>query len=293
MKDAVTELRKRLTIAVQKNTASGMLFSGGLDTSILAAINPRVKAITVSLKSYGEDIKYSDSVAKLLNMERFYRSVDIDEAVEAIPEVIKITKSFDPAIPNDLPVYFGLVLAKKLSMNRVMTGDGSDELFGGYSFMVNMNDLGKYIQRISQRMRFSSSEMGDFFGIEIPQPFIDKDIVGFALQIPVELKVRQDNGKVWGKWILRKAFEGILPEEFIWQDKKQDSNKFVADMQRFESSIFIDKIFPRLMDKDIPSLSIHDGFFTTGRHAGEVETIVRETLEEQGIHQAVKTDRKK
>ena len=81
--------------------------------------------------------------------------------------------------------------------------------------------------------------------------------------------------------------------EFIWQDKKQDSNKFVADMQRFESSIFIDKIFPRLMDKDIPSLSIHDGFFTTGRHAGEVETIVRETLEEQGIHQAVKTDRKK
>jgi len=63
-------------------------------------------------------------------------------------------------------------------------------------------------------MSFSSNIIGKFYGMKIVQPFCD--IVDFALIIPVKLKMKEYGGKIWGKWILRKAFEGLLPEEIIW-----------------------------------------------------------------------------
>lgn len=220
MTEIIKNLKLILSKAVNRNSYKGLLFSGGLDTSILASFRPKVTGITVSLESNADDILYSVSLAKLLGTEHIQRSVDIDEAIEAIPEVIKILKSFDPAIPNDLAVYFGLKKALELGLNIIATGDGSDELFGGYSFMQDMDDLENYIRSISKSMYFSSNSIGEFFGIKIIQPFIDKDVVNFALQIPVNLKIKRDNGKLWGKWILRKAFEEVLPKEIIWQSKR-------------------------------------------------------------------------
>jgi len=220
MNEINKNLKDILSNTVRRSVYKGLLFSGGLDTSILASINPKITAITVSLESAGEDVHYSGSLAKLLNIKHILRKVEIDEAIERIPEVIKILKSFDPAIPNDLVVFFGLNLAKKLGIGEVATGDGSDELFGGYSFMKSMDDLETYIQRISEKMSFSSNEFCEFFGIKIIQPFINRDVIDFALQIPADLKIKKYNGKVWGKWILRRAFENLLPPEIIWQDKR-------------------------------------------------------------------------
>ncbi|MEW6482946.1 MAG: asparagine synthase-related protein [bacterium] len=76
--------------AVLRNRASGLLLSGGLDSAILASISPNLKAITVRLADYGEDKRYAASVVRLLNIEAHQKSVDIDEAIEAIPEVIKV-----------------------------------------------------------------------------------------------------------------------------------------------------------------------------------------------------------
>jgi asparagine synthase (glutamine-hydrolysing) len=146
--------------------------------------------------------------------------VDTDEAIDAIPEVVKILKSFDPAIPNDLMVYFGLKFAQKLGIHEIGTGDGSDNLFGGYSFMEEMADLEAYIHMIAEKMHFSSNELGDFFGIRIIQPFMSKEVMDYALRIPAGFKIRRENGKVWGKWILRKAFENLLPGDMIWQGKR-------------------------------------------------------------------------
>jgi len=220
MNEMIKDLKKILSGAVKGSAYKGLLFSGGLDTSILAAIKPKVIGITVSLESEGEDIHYAGLLAKQLDMEHFHRKVDPDEAIDAIPEVVKILKSFDPAIPNDLVVYFGLRCARELGIHEMGTGDGSDELFGGYSFMEEMADLEAYIQRIAERMHFSSNDLGDFFGIRIIQPFMSKDVMDYALRIPAGLKIRRENGKVRGKWILRKAFEDLLPGDMIWQGKR-------------------------------------------------------------------------
>ena len=220
MNEIIRDLKRLLSEAIKRNPYEGLLFSGGLDTSLLAAINPEVVGITVSLGSNAEDIYYSRSLANFLRIKHFHRKVDVDEAMSSIPEVIKILKSFDPAIPNDLVVYFGLKLAKKLGINKIATGDGSDELFAGYSFMKDIDDLEGYIQRISNNMSFSSNDIGSFFGLKIIQPFLDRKVIDFSLSIPADLKIREYNGSVWGKWILRKAFEELLPHEIIWQSKR-------------------------------------------------------------------------
>ena len=216
----VLQLKKMLFEAVKIDPADGLLFSGGLDSSILASINPGVKAITVSLKSGGEDISYSDVAAGFLHLEHFHRSIDIDEAIEAIPETIKILKTFDPAIPNDIVVYFGLRQAGKMGIGGVMTGDGSDELFAGYSFMQKIDNLEGYIERMAGRMTFSSNAIGNFLGIKIIQPFLNKAFIDFSLGISAELKLKEQNGRLRGKWILRRAFENMLPGKIAWQDKR-------------------------------------------------------------------------
>lgn len=223
MKDTVDiagEIRERLKKAVGRKPAEGLLFSGGLDTSVLAVLNPNMKAITVSLESFGQDIPYAELVARYLKLNHYHRKVSIDEAIDSIPDVIKILKSFDPAIPNDLVVYFGLKLAKEMGIEKVMTGDGSDELFAGYDFMRNIQNLDEYLRRITKSMSFGSNKIGDFLGIKIKQPFLDKRFIDFSLGIPVELKIKKENGNLWGKWILRKAFKKLLPAKIIWQDKR-------------------------------------------------------------------------
>lgn len=220
MQNIADELKKKLAGSVQRNRACALLFSGGLDTSILAALNPRAKAISVSLKSFGEDIHYAKSLAADLNLKHLHRTVEIEEAVEAIPQVIKILQTFDPAIPNDLVVYFGLELAKELGIKEIMTGDASDELFAGYSYMQKIDDLASYLKKISQTMEFSSNKLGEFFKIKIVQPFLNKEVRDFALKVDTAYKIRKQNNRVWGKWILRKAFEDTLPKKVIWQKKR-------------------------------------------------------------------------
>lgn len=211
-----TKLRELLIDIVNNNPAEGILFSGGLDTSVLAACKPHLKAITVSLESRAQDLPYAKMVVSALGMEQTILEVGIDEAIAAIPEVIKITKSFDPALPNDLAVYFGLKKAKELGIKNILTGDASDELFGGYSFMREIKGLNAYIRRISQNMSFSSNRIADSLGLKIIQPFVDPRIRELALLIEPGAKIRQGHGK----WILRKAFEGMLPNQAIWQSKR-------------------------------------------------------------------------
>ena len=101
-----------------------------------------------------------------------------------------------------------------------MTGDGADELFAGYSYMRDRQDLEEYLKRLSKKMFFNSNVLGDYFGIEIKQPFLDKEVVECALSIGKDLKIAEREGVIYGKWILRKAFEDMLPKLITWQSKR-------------------------------------------------------------------------
>jgi asparagine synthase (glutamine-hydrolysing) len=225
-KEACNTLRSLLSDAVARNDAEALLLSGGLDTSILAALatdqGKSKKALTVALAgTRAPDLKYARKVAQKFRYEHHLICLTENEALKKMPEVIKAVRSFDPALPNDLTIYFALQEAKDLGIKSVMTGDGADELFAGYSYMHELSPdaLNKYIKVISKTMWFSSNKLGASLDVEIKQPYLDKKIVDFALGIDPGLKVKEINGRKYGKWLLRKAFEEELGE-VAWRAKE-------------------------------------------------------------------------
>ena len=217
--DICEQLRTKLKEAVERNRAEGILLSGGVDTSILAFVAKPSTGFTVALKdSPASDIVYSEKIAKFLGIQHKKMEFTMEEALAILPEVIRILETFDLALPNDLAIYFALKLAEESGVSSVMTGDGADELFAGYSYMAELTpeDLERYIKRLSQNWHFSAGYLGKALGIEIKQPFLDENFVRFALQIKPELKVEDGVGK----YILRKSFESLLPPEIVWRRKE-------------------------------------------------------------------------
>ncbi len=217
--DICEELRDRLKKATERNKTNAILLSGGLDTSILAVIAKPKLAFTVALKdSQASDLIYSEKVSRLLGIEHKKLEFTVEKALNTLPEVIRVLRTFDLALPNDLSIYFGLKLAKESSIYSIMTGDGSDELFAGYSYMTELppKELKRYIRELSKSWHFSANELGRALGIEVKQPFLDEDFVRFALGISPELKVKEGIGK----YILRKSFEDLIPPELVWRGKE-------------------------------------------------------------------------
>lgn len=220
MEKIFSEVREKLQASLQRNRAEGILLSGGIDSGILSYLSPQTQAFTVMLEDKGEDMRYVFMLAERLDLDLHVVRVGVQEALSALPDVIGILQSFDPALPNDLAVYFGIRAAKQQGLSSMMTGDGGDELFGGYPYMQEIEDLDGYIRGMNRSWSFSSNRLGEHFGLEVKQPYLDDAFVDFALTVPSDLKIRKDNGQVWGKWCLRKAFEPFLPQEFIWQGKR-------------------------------------------------------------------------
>jgi asparagine synthase (glutamine-hydrolysing) len=146
----------------------------------------------------------------------------MEEILDAIKGTISILKNFnDIEIRNNLVMYLAIKWAKDHGFNRIITGDGADELFAGYSFLVKKpeDEIEREIKRISSIMHFPTQKIGKFLGVIVESPFLDKKIIELANSIPANLKVKTENDKKYGKWILRKIFESKIPPKIAWRDK--------------------------------------------------------------------------
>ena len=219
--------------------------SGGLDSSIIAYFLKQKKPKTVAIIAedfVSKDLTYCQMIAKEMNLPLIIYNVKTEQILEAIEETIKILKNFnDIEIRNNVVMYLAIKWAKDNGEKSIITGDGADELFAGYSFLINKSEEGleREIKRICSIMHFPTQEIGKALGITIESPFLNDKVIKLAERIPVNLKVKEEEGKRQGKWILRKTFEKNIPQQIAWREKSpmQDGSGTVGLTDLFDSIV--------------------------------------------------------
>ena len=219
--------------------------SGGLDSSIISHFlrGKKVEGIAIISEDFvSTDLTYCQRISKETGIPLTIYNSTTSEILEAVENTIKILKNFnDIEIRNNVVMYLAIKWAKDNNKKSIITGDGADELFAGYNFLVNKpeKELESEIKRVCSIMHFPTQEIGKHLGIKIESPFLNQKIVEIANQIPVNLKVKEENGTRYGKWILRKTIEKYIPEQIVWRKKSpmQEGAGTVGLTNLFESII--------------------------------------------------------
>ena len=234
--DIVRELRQRLEDAVTKRLMSdvpvGAFLSGGLDSSLIAAImRQQVEELhTFSVGIEGSnDIEAARVVARHIGSVHHEYLYSAEEVMIHLPEIIYHLESFDQdLVRSAIPCYFCSRLAADY-VKVILTGEGADELFAGYTYYKEYTDpllLHQELHRSVTALHNINLQRVDRLtmahGIEGRVPFLDTDLIAFAQTIDPELKLKTDpTGGPIEKWILRKAGEDLLPPSILWRDKEQ------------------------------------------------------------------------
>ena len=225
MSGSVKNVRTLLEEVTTQCDADWIAFSGGLDSSIVGQIkkDQELNAITVITKDFlGTDLAYSQIVGKYIGVPLELKYVNIDELFNAIKNTVKILKNFnDIEIRNSIVSYLYLNALKEKNVKKVITGDGADEIFAGYNFLIKKDQVELQIElkRLKKIMHFTSEKIAKELGISVQMPFLDQDIIKLVETLPINDLVNQKDGIKFGKWILRKAFENDLPYNVIWREK--------------------------------------------------------------------------
>ncbi|NNG17855.1 MAG: asparagine synthase B [Gemmatimonadales bacterium] len=229
-------LRETLDEAVQKRLMSdvpvGAFLSGGLDSSLIVALlRPYIHDLhTFSVGTEGSpDLEAARTVARYFGTQHHEYVFGPEDVAEVLGEIIYHLESFDQdLVRSAIPCYFVSRLAAE-HVKVVLTGEGADELFAGYEYYRGIRDWAS----LHQELRRSVSTLHNInlqrvdrltmaHSIEGRIPFLDLEMVQVAQTIPADLKLYTDeSGELWDKWILRKAFEDLLPTEIVWRDKQQ------------------------------------------------------------------------
>ncbi|MCS7111306.1 MAG: asparagine synthase C-terminal domain-containing protein [Ignisphaera sp.] len=176
--------------------------SGGIDTTTVA-LAARSAGLTLNgfLAIYrgglAKDVPYAEYVARTLGIDLTYVFIDAEEAHEVAQRIVecigrdKLNSHGDGGcieIRNDIAFYRIMVEARNRACNCVFTGSGGDELFSGYSFMVVQSGekIRDMIERFATRGRYPELEIAECVGVKAVSPYLDRDAVALALEIPVE-----------------------------------------------------------------------------------------------------------
>jgi len=254
VKDNVTDinaLRKALEDAVHRQLMSdvpyGVLLSGGLDSSVIAAVTkkfasrriesndqekawyPRLHSFAVGLKG-SPDLIAAKKAADHIGTIHHEINFTIQEGLDAIRDVIYHLETYDvTTIRASTPMYLLARVIKSMGIKMVLSGEGSDELFGGYLYFHKAPNAREFHEETVRKLNklhlydcLRANKSLAAWGVEGRVPFLDKEFIDVAMRINPEDKMIRE-GRM-EKWVVRKAFEDYLPESIAWRQKEQFSD---------------------------------------------------------------------
>ncbi|PAP79112.1 asparagine synthase B [Rubrivirga sp. SAORIC476] len=250
--DATPEaVREALDAAVKRQLMTdvpyGVLLSGGLDSSITAALAmkyskqrveaddqqeawwPHLHSFAIGLEG-SPDLAAAKEVAAHIGTEHHTLTFTVDEGVDAIPEVIRHLETYDvTTIRAATPMFLMARRIKAMGIKMVLSGEGSDEIFGGYLYFHKAPDGQQFheetvrkLDRLHQFDCLRANKSMAAWGVEARVPFLDQEFLDVAMRLDPEAK-RPTDGKM-EKHILREAFEDMLPPSVAWRQKEQFSD---------------------------------------------------------------------
>ena len=254
VKDNVTDklaLRDALEDAVKRqlmcDVPYGVLLSGGLDSSIISAVTkqyaarrveddgkseawwPQLHSFAVGLKG-SPDLAAAQKVADHLGTIHHEITFTVQEGLDALRDVIYHLETYDvTTVRASTPMYLMARFIKAMGIKMVLSGEGSDELFGGYLYFHKAPDAKEFheetVRKLSQLHMYDclrANKSMAAWGVEGRVPFLDKEFMDVAMRVNPKDKMC-GNGKI-EKHLLREAFEHYLPKEVAWRQKEQFSD---------------------------------------------------------------------
>ena len=254
VKDSDTSIKAihdSLSAAVKRQLMSdvpyGVLLSGGLDSSITSALAkkfaskriesndkqdawyPQLHSFSVGLKD-APDLKAARIVADHIGTIHHEINFTVQEGIDAIRDVIYHLETYDiTTIRASTPMYLIARAIKSLGIKMVLSGEGADELFGGYLYFHKAPNAKEFheetvrkLDKLHQYDCLRANKSLAAWGIEGRVPFLDKEFIDVAMNINPEDKMIK-NGRI-EKWVLREAFKDYLPESVLWRQKEQFSD---------------------------------------------------------------------
>jgi asparagine synthase (glutamine-hydrolysing) len=211
----------------------GVFLSGGLDSSLVAAIaarylaerGERLKTFAVGTEG-SPDLVAARVVAEYLGTEHHESVYSAAEAMAAVPDVVRSIESFDPSLVRSAVPNYMLARFTSQHVKVVLTGEGADELFAGYEYLCEFSDaeslqaeLVRSVEGLHNLNLQRCDRVTMAFGLEARVPFLDAEVIEHALRLPASSKLA-GAGRA-EKWLLREAFDGWLPEDLLWRGKSQ------------------------------------------------------------------------
>lgn len=252
----IKAVRNGLEEAVRKQLMSdvpyGVLLSGGLDSSIVAAITqkfakkrvetgglkdawwPQLHSFAVGLEG-SPDLIAARKAAEYIGTVHHEVHFTIQEALDALPDVIYHIETYDiTTVRASTPMYLLARAIKAMGIKMVLSGEGSDELFGGYLYFHKAPDAKEFHEELVRKMSklhlydcLRANKSLASWGVEGRVPFLDKEFIDVAMNLNPhdKMSIRLGDGRQRiEKWILRKAFEDLLPADICWRQKEQFSD---------------------------------------------------------------------